>query len=83
MIICLSGLVNLSQPLIDAANHDVFHDNPIPINVVLASLGFIFGTALVLFVWYQDRRCHLRQGTMREVTERSRLLPEVDEEEGY
>lgn len=83
MIICLSGLVNLSQPLIDAANHDVFHDNPIPINVILASLGFIFGIALVLFVWYQDSRYHVQQKKVREVTERDRLLPEVDEEEGY
>ncbi|KAK4501405.1 hypothetical protein PRZ48_007214 [Zasmidium cellare] len=82
-IICLSGLVNLSQPLIDAANHDVFHDNPIPINVILATLGFIFGTALVLFVWYQDRKYHVKQDKIREATERDRLIPEVDEEEGF
>ncbi|KAF2170768.1 hypothetical protein M409DRAFT_63837 [Zasmidium cellare ATCC 36951] len=81
-IICLSGLVNLSQPLIDAANHDVFHDNPIPINVILATLGFIFGTALVLFVWYQDRKYHVKQTKLREATERDRLIPEADEE-GY
>lgn len=75
--------MNLSQPLIDAANHDVFHDNPIPINVILATLGLIFGSALVLFVWYQDRKYHSKQAKAGDPTERDRLLPDVDEEEGY
>jgi len=81
-IICLSGLVNLSQPLIDAANHQVFHNNPIPINVILAALGLLVGTALVAFLWIQDHR-HKKEERIHEITERSRLLPELDEEEGY
>ena len=55
-IIALSGMVNLFQPVIDAMNHDVFHDNPIPINAMLACLGFVFGVSLVIYVWMQRRK---------------------------
>lgn len=81
-IICLSGLVNLTQPLIDAANHEVFHDNPIPINVILASLGFLFGTVLVLFVYIKGREVpSVEPGTL-EASERDRLIiREVEEPE--
>lgn len=49
-IICLSGLVNLTQPAIDAMNYQLFGGNPIPINMVLAGLGFILGVTLVVYV---------------------------------
>lgn len=81
MIICISGLINLTQPLIDAANHDIFHDNPIPINVVLSSLGFILGVALVVYVWSEGRKFERRVTKNVRVNERSQLLPEVIEEE--
>ncbi|KAF2212092.1 hypothetical protein CERZMDRAFT_98006 [Cercospora zeae-maydis SCOH1-5] len=77
-IICFSGLINLSQPLIDAANHEVFHDNPIPINIVLASLGLIIGVVLVAYVWTQGRQIEINNQKMDETT---LLLPETIEEE--
>ncbi|PPJ50891.1 hypothetical protein CBER1_07089 [Cercospora berteroae] len=77
-IICFSGLINLSQPLIDAANHEVFHDNPIPINVILASLGLVFGVMLVGYVWTQGRKVEIQN---HKVDETTRLLPETIEEE--
>ncbi|KAI5364974.1 Putative major facilitator superfamily, MFS transporter superfamily [Septoria linicola] len=77
-IICFSGVINLSQPLIDAANHEVFHDDPIPINVTLASLGLVFGAALVGFVWLQGRKVEMKPS---KVDERTRLLPDTIEEE--
>ena len=81
-IVCFSGLINLSQPLIDAANHEVFHDNPIPINVVLTSLGLVIGVALTVFVWIQDHKIHQQEEkTGGFPSERTRLLPEIDEEE--
>lgn len=54
-IICLSGLVNLSQYGIDALTLEAFHGNPMPVNVVLAAAGFWVGTMLVVFVWYQGK----------------------------
>ncbi|KXS94091.1 hypothetical protein AC578_10523 [Pseudocercospora eumusae] len=80
-IICFSGMINLSQPLIDAANHEVFHDNPIPINVILTSLGLVIGTVLVVFVWVQERHIYKGEREVREATERDRLIPEASDEE--
>lgn len=81
-IICFSGVVNLSQPLIDAANHDVFHDNPIPINIIFASLGCLFGTVLVVFVAVKGREIPSVEPAMLEATERDRLIiREVEEPE--
>lgn len=81
-IICLSGLVNLSQPLIDAANHKVFHNNPIPINIILSSLGLIFGTCLVVFVWVKGREIPAVSPGTLEASERDRLIiREVEEPE--
>jgi hypothetical protein len=54
-IICISGLVNLSQYGIDALTLEAFHGNPTPVNVVLATVGFGVGTVLVVFVWYQGK----------------------------
>lgn len=80
-IICFSGFVNLSQPLIDAATYEIFHNNPIPINVILASLGLVIGTILVIFVWVQERHIHQEERAVREATERDRLIPEASDED--
>jgi len=79
-IICLSGLGNLLQPLIDAATVELFARNPIPVNVALAALGFVFGVALVAFVRVQGRRVRKKQALEQHVAaaaeERRRLVPE-------
>ena len=78
-VIALSGLVNLTQPLIDAMNHEVFDDNPIPINVLLASLGFAFGVALVVYVWWQSRSMYREVVNKEYEYDRFRMIPEEDE----
>jgi MFS family permease len=55
-IICFSGMVNLSQPGINALTKRSFHSNPIPVNVFLAVSAFIFGTTLVVYVYIQTNR---------------------------
>lgn len=55
-IICLSGLINLSQTGIDALTKSTFDGNPIPVNTFLAGTGFIVGSALVIFVGVQGHR---------------------------
>lgn len=54
-IICLSGLLNFSQSGLDYLFHETFRGNPIPVNVVLMSLGLAVGVALVSYVGYQVR----------------------------
>jgi hypothetical protein len=50
LIICLSGLFNFSQSGLDYLFHKTFHNNPIPVNIMLLSLGAAVGMALVTFV---------------------------------
>ncbi|GAB7360621.1 hypothetical protein MBLNU230_g0501t1 [Neophaeotheca triangularis] len=78
-IICFSGLVNLFQPAIDAATHDVFNDNPIPTNAFMAGLGLLFGVMLVVYVKVQGSR---EQKRMEDEDEQaSRLVIEEDPSE--
>lgn len=85
-IICFSGLVNLSQSALDAMTHEEFHDNPIPVNAILAGAGLVIGVMLVVFVWSQGRKVR-REQAQDAVTERTRLLPEEsiaeEDEEDY
>jgi MFS family permease len=55
-IICLSGLFNFSQSGLDYLFHQVFHNNPIPVNIMLLSLGVIVGAALIAFVGVSSSR---------------------------
>jgi len=55
-IICVSGLFNLSQTAIDALTKGLWHGNPVPINIILAALAFVIGTALVIYVSVQVYR---------------------------
>ncbi|KAI2615706.1 MFS general substrate transporter [Hypoxylon sp. NC1633] len=49
-IICLSGLFNFSQSALDYLFHRTFHDNPVPVNLILLVLGLVIGIFLVGFV---------------------------------
>ncbi|KAF1823015.1 MFS general substrate transporter [Dissoconium aciculare CBS 342.82] len=83
MIICFSGVVNLFQPLIDAANHDTFHDDPAPINIIMAALGGLFGTVLVIFVWLQGRRAAVDAKAAEMAFNGEYIIRETDEESLY
>ena len=78
LIICLAGLLNFSQTALDAATHKAFHNNPIPVNMILLSLALLIGIALVAFVW---RRSHkiLREVIEEEAEEaREVLMPSAN-----
>ncbi|KAK0618341.1 major facilitator superfamily transporter [Bombardia bombarda] len=49
-IICMSGLFNFSQSGLDYLFHVTFRNDPVPVNVLLLSMGFAVGVAMVLFV---------------------------------
>ncbi|KAH8202634.1 hypothetical protein TruAng_003235 [Truncatella angustata] len=55
-IICLSGLFNFSQSGLDYLFHKTFRNDPIPVNLILLTLGLVIGVALVGFVWWNVRR---------------------------
>ena len=49
-IICLAGLFNFSQSGLDALCHKVFHNNPIPGNLILLGAALLVGASLCIFV---------------------------------
>ncbi|KAE9366451.1 MFS general substrate transporter [Stipitochalara longipes BDJ] len=74
-IICLSGLVNLSQYGIDSLTIETFQGNPTPVNVVLAAAGFGVGSVLVIFVWYQGKIVGVGEPDVCPDPERQPLIP--------
>ena len=83
LIICLAGLLNFSQTALDAATHKIFHNNPVPINMILLGLALLVGITLVAFVW---RRSHkiLRDNIEEEAEEaREVLMPGANGRSDY
>ncbi|KAF2708041.1 MFS general substrate transporter [Pleomassaria siparia CBS 279.74] len=58
LIICLAGLLNFSQSALDAATHDIFHGDPLPVNVILLSSALLVGIALVGFVYKKSHKIY-------------------------
>lgn len=56
LIICLSGLLNLSQSGLDVLFHNTFKGDPVPVNLMLLFAGLLIGTILVIFVTVQSRK---------------------------
>ncbi|KAG8164826.1 hypothetical protein KVR01_005101 [Diaporthe batatas] len=54
-IICLSGLFNFSQSGLDYLLHQTFEGDPVPVNLILLSLGLVIGVSMVLYVGYRSR----------------------------
>ncbi|KAK3337050.1 major facilitator superfamily domain-containing protein [Cercophora scortea] len=54
-IICLSGLFNFSQSGLDYLLHVTFGGNPVPVNLMLLSMGLAVGVSMVLFVAVRAR----------------------------
>ncbi|KAK5107136.1 hypothetical protein LTR62_001694 [Meristemomyces frigidus] len=75
-IICLSGLTNLFQPVIDALTFEAFGGNPIPVNIALAGLGFIFGVVLVVYVRIRGKIVVKKQQREEAEVERMSMIPE-------
>lgn len=78
LIICLAGLLNFSQTALDAATHKTFHNNPIPVNVILLGLALLVGIVLVAFVWRKSHKI-LRENIEEQAEEaREVLMPNAN-----
>jgi MFS family permease len=75
LIICLAGLFNFLESPLDAATHVHFNRDPVPVNVLLLSVAFVVGTALVSFVYFRSR--HIRRDLLEDEAEGAReaLMP--------
>ena len=50
LIICLAGLFNFVQSPLDAMTHQVFHNDPVPVNLILLFIALIVGGSLTIYV---------------------------------
>lgn len=77
-IICLSGLVNLSQYGLTTLTFKTLHGDPTPINTALVAGGFIIGVILVTFAHVDGHRIRRRllEEEAEESEERERLIPQ-------
>lgn len=55
-IICISGICNFFQSVLDKITHTLFHMNPLPVNLALVAATAVIGVAIVSFV---HREAHL------------------------
>lgn len=62
LIICLAGVGNFAQAGLDAVTLKIFDGDPVPVNVVLTALVFVFGSTLVGFVSWQTSLLRPREG---------------------
>ena len=78
LIICLAGLFNFLESPLDAVTHIRFKRDPVPVNVILLSVSFVVGFALVSFVYIQSR--NTRRDLLEAEAEGSReaLMPTVN-----
>ncbi|KAL4930487.1 putative MFS transporter Fmp42 [Aspergillus undulatus] len=63
LIICVAGLGNFAQAVLDALTFTVFDGNPIPVNLILTGLTALSGSALVAFVWQRASAMAAERGT--------------------
>lgn len=83
LIICLAGLFNFLQSPLDALTHKGFHNNPLPVNLILLGLAVVVGTGLVTFVYVKSQT--MQRELLEEEAEgaRERLMPTANEDGGY
>ncbi len=55
LIICLAGIFNFSQSVLDALTLKVFHRDPRPVNGMLMALALVVGGLLVTYVEWKSR----------------------------
>ena len=78
-VICLAGLFNFSQALLDAITYRLCDGDPRPANAVLLGAAIVVGAALISFVWKRgkaERRKLLGAEARRARGEEQRLWPQ-------
>ena len=80
LIICIAGLFNFSQSLLDALTFHAFHNDPVPVDLVLMALVLIVGLAVTGYVWRQSK--HIEREFLEQEADEAeeRLIPNGEAE---
>jgi MFS family permease len=86
LIICMAGLCNFAQAGLDALTHEVWGNDPRPVNAILLTGALVVGVALVGFVWRESRRMRMSGELDRQISKsggvRGPGVEEVDQHDG-
>ncbi|KAF7559588.1 hypothetical protein G7046_g4554 [Stylonectria norvegica] len=69
LIICLSGLFNLSQSGLDILFHETFGGNPVPVDLILLFAALLAGVSLISYVGVQLRRMRRKPDVLQSTYE--------------
>jgi MFS family permease len=80
LVICIAGLCNFAQAGLDTLTHKAFHNDPIPVNIILLCVAAGAGVLLVGFVGRKSYT--MRRDRLEEEAEEARevLIPGADAE---
>lgn len=74
-IICIAGMCNILQQLLDRVTHSVFDMNPGPVNSVLTVLTIVFAFAIIFFVRSQEMEMKRRNLELEAQNASTLLIP--------
>ncbi|KAF3993916.1 hypothetical protein FT663_01327 [Candidozyma haemuli var. vulneris] len=74
-IVCISGICNIFQQLLDRITHVMFNTNPGPVNSVLTALTVVFALALIFFVRSQEMEMKRRNLELEAENSSSQWIP--------
>lgn len=79
LTICLAGLGNFSQSLLDTLTLKVFKGDPVPVNVGLTATAFVIGVSLAGFVGWQARGLERQKLEAEAEYSEETVMPQVNE----
>lgn len=66
LLMCISGVCNMGQSILDKMTHTTFRMNPIPVNAILVTITALSGSILL---WFVNRESNKRQDLIKAVEE--------------
>ncbi|KAH8892333.1 MFS general substrate transporter [Thozetella sp. PMI_491] len=80
-LICVSGLINLTQPFLDELTHGRLRGDPLAINAFMAVIGTLISASLTIFVANGVKELKAKRAGVEEAHESFGLSLEEDVEE--
>ncbi|SCV05880.1 LANO_0H17216g1_1 [Lachancea nothofagi CBS 11611] len=81
LLMCLSGIFNLGQSVLDRSTHTTFNMNPTPINSILVAVTAVTSTTLIVYVYKESKAREERMQVFEQMETTTKTTPEAPAEE--
>ncbi|SCU82455.1 LADA_0C05424g1_1 [Lachancea dasiensis] len=78
LLMCLSGVCNMGQSLLDNLTHTTFQMNPTPVNSILVTLTVIASSVLVYFTYWQSKVREEKMLVLQQASETTGNSPDTN-----